>query len=121
MITLPMGGTIVLERDQSEFTRLSQLGDILALSQMDVYSTHQDMAEQAFKSQAENMAPGGNLSPEGAAELKKVAAKMGISDEKAAKVVRGVTNKRLAGNLQEMQSQGQLTLPKVRAPLVCGV
>lgn len=36
------------------------------------------MAEDMYKSQAEALAPGGNLSPEAAAELKEMAEKMGI-------------------------------------------
>jgi hypothetical protein len=47
VVQLPMGGSIVVERDQSEFTRLSQLGDLLGLSQMDIYSVHNEMAERA--------------------------------------------------------------------------
>ena len=39
------------ERNESEFARLSQLGDILGLSQVDVNSVHQGLAEQAFKEQ----------------------------------------------------------------------
>lgn len=38
VVQLPMGGTIVVERDEQEFARLSQLGDVLGLSPMDVYS-----------------------------------------------------------------------------------
>jgi len=37
VVQLPMGGTIVVERDETEFARLSQLGDLLGLNQMDVY------------------------------------------------------------------------------------
>ena len=48
----PMGVTLVTERDESEFARLSQLGDLLGLSQMDIYGVHQGLAEQAFKNQA---------------------------------------------------------------------
>ena len=38
VVQLPMGGTIVVERDEQEFARLSQLGDVLGLGPMDVYS-----------------------------------------------------------------------------------
>lgn len=84
---------------------------------------HTEMAEDAYKAQAEAIAPGGNLSPEGAEELKEMAEKMGISEEKAQKIVRGVTNKRLVGNLQSLKAQGELTLEKVpssplSAPLI---
>lgn len=37
VVQLPMGGTITVERDEQEFARLSQLGDLLGLGPMDVY------------------------------------------------------------------------------------
>jgi hypothetical protein len=37
VVNLPMGGTIVVERDEQEFARLSQLGDLLGLTPVDVY------------------------------------------------------------------------------------
>lgn len=37
VVELPMGGSIAVERDETEFARLSQLGDILGLTQFDVY------------------------------------------------------------------------------------
>lgn len=40
-------------RDEDEFTRLSQLGDILGLTQMDVYSVHTGLAEQAYRQQVQ--------------------------------------------------------------------
>lgn len=83
-----------------------------------VVQVHSEMAEDAYKAQAEAIAPGGNLSPEGAEELKEMAEKMGISEEKAQKIVRGVTNKRLVGNLQSLRAQGELTLDKAR-PALC--
>jgi hypothetical protein len=113
VVTLPMGGTIVLERDQSEFARLSQLGDLLDLNQMDVYLVHQGMAEEAFKMQAEALAPGGVLSDEGRAELKEMSQKMGIADESAEKIIRKVTNKRVIGNMEHLKGRGDLTLEKV--------
>ncbi len=38
VVALPMGTTVVVERDSSEFARLAQLGDVLGLSQFDVSS-----------------------------------------------------------------------------------
>ena len=54
VVAMPMGGSVVLERDMEEFGRLSQLGDILGLSPIDVMKVHQDLAEQAFRQQARN-------------------------------------------------------------------
>ena len=39
-VNAPMGTLITLERDQSEFTRLAQLGDVLGLTQYEVGMVH---------------------------------------------------------------------------------
>lgn len=53
VMAMPMGGTVVLERDVNEFGRLSQLGDILGLSPMDIMKVHTDMAEDAYRNQVQ--------------------------------------------------------------------
>ena len=58
VITGPMGVQMIAERDEAEFGRLSQLGDILGLNQLDVMKVHQDLAEQAFKGQVEQYMAG---------------------------------------------------------------
>ena len=50
-VALPMGATVVVERDQTEFARLSQLGDILGLQQTEVAHVHSELAEQAYRQQ----------------------------------------------------------------------
>ena len=50
-VALPMGATVVVERDESEFARLSQLGDVLGLTQFDVGHVHKELAETAFRNQ----------------------------------------------------------------------
>ena len=44
---------MVVERDSSEFARLSQLGDILGLSPIEINSVHSGLAEQAYRSQVQ--------------------------------------------------------------------
>ena len=39
---------MVVERDASEFARLSQLGDILGLTPLEVSSVHSQLAEQGL-------------------------------------------------------------------------
>ena len=46
---------VVVERDESEFARLSQLGDILGLNVMQVGQVHKELAEQAFRNQVSSM------------------------------------------------------------------
>lgn len=51
VVALPMGSTVVVERDESEFARLSQLGEVLGLSNFDVSHVHRELAETAFRNQ----------------------------------------------------------------------
>lgn len=46
---------VVVERDSSEFARLSQLGDILGLSPIEISSVHSQLAEQAYRSQVQQV------------------------------------------------------------------
>lgn len=50
---MPMGTALVVQKDTSDFVRLSQLGDILGLTPMQAASVHQSLAEQAFTNQAQ--------------------------------------------------------------------
>ena len=45
-----------MERDESEFARLSQLGDVLGLTMFDVKSVHDALTEQAFRQQVPALA-----------------------------------------------------------------
>ena len=48
---------VVVERDSSEFARLSQLGDILGLNPMEINSVHTGLAEQAYRGQVQQARP----------------------------------------------------------------
>ena len=48
---------VVVERDSSEFARLSQLGDLLGLSAMEIGQVHSQLAEQAYRSQVQGVSP----------------------------------------------------------------
>ncbi|KAL4860244.1 hypothetical protein ACK3TF_000429 [Chlorella vulgaris] len=109
----PMGVTMVTERDDGEFARLSQLGDILGLSQMDVGQVHQGMAEQAFKQQVQSVLGDGNLTPDRAAALEKMRAQMGLGQDAADKIIRGFTNQKAIAGMQALKAQGRLSMEKV--------
>lgn len=109
----PMGVTMVTERDESEFARLSQLGDVLGLTQMDIYQVHQGLAEQAFKSQVQQIMSDGMLTPERAASLESVRSQMGLPKEAADKIIKGLQNQKLIAAMQAAKAQGNLTLDKV--------
>ena len=69
VVALPMGSTVVVERDSSEFARLSQLGDVLGLSPIDVNSVHSGLAEQSFRHQVQTVMGDGALTKERAEAL----------------------------------------------------
>lgn len=49
---MPMGTQIVTQRDDTEFVRLGQLGQILGMSSKEIADVHKGLAEQAFSQQA---------------------------------------------------------------------
>jgi hypothetical protein len=47
---------VVVERDSSEFARLSQLGDVLGLNPLEISQVHTGLAEQAYRNQVQQVA-----------------------------------------------------------------
>lgn len=89
-----------LERDESEFARLAQLGDVLGLTQLEVASVHSDLAEQAFKSQVQQVMGEGALTPDRLAGLEAVRTRMGLPKATADKVLKGFQNQKLIAGMQ---------------------
>lgn len=110
VVALPMGTSVVVERDTSDFARLAQLGDILGLTQFDVASVHQGMAEQSYRHQVQTIMADGQLTKERSETLTSMRTKMGLSEDAASKIIKGVQNQRMLGNLQAKKSAGALTL-----------
>jgi len=106
----PFGGTVVLERDPIEFTRLQQLGDVLGLGPLDLAGVQGELAETAFRNQAQQALAGGVLGPGAAARLEDVRQKMGLSKEAADKILKSVAAEKAVGGLQAAQRSGALTL-----------
>ena len=48
-----MYSAVQVQRDESEFARLSNLGDVLGLTPMDINAVHTGLAEQAFRHQVQ--------------------------------------------------------------------
>jgi len=69
VVELPVGGVIRKKNSavtqQAEMQRLSQLGDILGMSPLEVRAVQQDLASQAFKSQVRDGVRGGRMSERG--------------------------------------------------------
>ena len=118
----PMGSTITIERDSSEFARLSQLGDLLGLNPFEVSEVHRGLAEQAFRANAQQLLGGdGLLTREKTEQLGELQKQLGLPDEVAQKVIRGITSGKQTANLQALVATGKLTLEDVEAMASGGV
>merc|ERR1712070_668245 len=118
---LGMGSSIVLERDETEFARLIQLGDVLGLTELDTMQIHQNLAEQAFRNQAQQMVSGSTLTEEKKAALKDLQTKLGLQDSVADSVIKGLVDKNVVGNLQALHAQGLLSVAKLREMKASGI
>ncbi|KAK3247525.1 hypothetical protein CYMTET_42978 [Cymbomonas tetramitiformis] len=113
-VDLPMGGKVTIERDESEFKRLAQLGDVLGLSPMDVNNVQKGLAEQAFTQNVKQVLGDGNLTAEKSEYLKGVQKQMNLTDESAQLIIRGVTNERVGSNVAAQVSAGKMDLKEIR-------
>jgi hypothetical protein len=114
-VNAPMGVQITIERDQSEFTRLTQLGDILGLNQMEVGSVHKGLADKAFRAQAEQMlADGKGLTAERAEKLKEIQTSLSLPEADAQKIIKGITSKKMLSAMQAQIAMGTLSIADVR-------
>ena len=109
-VRMPMGGTMTVNRDASEFARLDQLASVLGLAPADVAGVQAELAEQAFRQQVQNAVGGGVLSPDRAAELEALRQKMGLPKDAADRVIKSVQAERVAGGLQADSKRGAVTL-----------
>ena len=118
----PMGSTITIERDASEFARLSQLGDVLGLNPFEVSEVHRGLAEQAFRANAQQLLGGdGLLTRDKTEQLGELQKQLGLPDETAQKVIRGITSGKQTANLQALVATGKLTLEDVESMAAGGV
>jgi hypothetical protein len=121
-VNAPMGVRINIERDQSEFKRLSQLGDILGLDMMQIGQVHKDLADKAFRTQAEQMlSDGRGLTAERAEKLKDIQTQLNLPEDEAQKIIKGITAQRMMSNVQAQISAGTLDSAEVRKMIEAGV
>eukprot|EP00877_Chromochloris_zofingiensis_P006644 jgi/Chrzof1/2232/Cz11g07180.t1_TIC110[v5.2] len=95
VVELPVGGVIRkktnLQARQAEMQRLSQLGDILGMSQAEIGAVHQDLAEQAFRAQAtEVMRGSGSLTGERKEYLETMRSQLGLPEATADRIIKEV-------------------------------
>lgn len=73
---------------------------MLGLTQVEVATVHSDLAEQAFKSQVQQVMGEGALTPDRLAGLEAVRQRMGLPKETADKVLKGFQNQKLIAGMQ---------------------
>ena len=121
-VNAPMGVRINIERDQSEFKRLSQLGEILGLQMMEVGQVHKDLADKAFRNQAEQMlGDGRGLTAERAEKLKEIQQQLNLPEQEAQKIIKGITSQRMMQNVSQQISSGTLDGAEIRKMAEQGV
>ncbi|GJP47634.1 hypothetical protein CLOM_g6814 [Closterium sp. NIES-68] len=118
---MPMGTSLTVQRDTSDFIRLSQLGDILGLAPAEVSSVHQGLAEQAFKVQAQTLLADGQLTKARAEQLKIMQRELGLPDAAAQKVVQSITSTKMAGAIDAAIKAGRLSVDEVKQLKESGV
>ncbi|KAI8475724.1 MAG: hypothetical protein J3K34DRAFT_517150 [Monoraphidium minutum] len=112
VIELPVGLSIRkktnLQARQAEMTRLHQLADILGMSAAEVATVHQDLSEQAFRAQAQEVLRGtGSLSPERASYLDAMRKQLSLPQDKADKIVKEVRSEVLGASAALEEAGGQ--------------
>mmetsp|Transcript_30974 Transcript_30974/g.68639 ORF Transcript_30974/g.68639 Transcript_30974/m.68639 type:complete len:1037 (+) Transcript_30974:146-3256(+) len=116
VVELPVGGMIRKKNNnmarQAEMARLSQLGELLGMNQMEVAAAHQDLAEEAYKSQATEVMRSGPMSEEKAQYLEDMRTQLGISKEAGDKVLKNVRSE-IYGTSAALEDGGRWTLDKI--------
>ena len=107
-IDAPLGQVITVERDQAEFTRLQEVGDIIGMNQIEIMQVQKDLAEEAFKANAEQVLADGNLTDERKEKLDSLQKQLNLSDDSAQSIIKGITNRRIASEMQ--QRSGSMSL-----------
>ncbi|KXZ55238.1 hypothetical protein GPECTOR_3g379 [Gonium pectorale] len=92
VVELPVGGVIRKKSNaqarQAEMARLSSLADVLGMSGAEVMSAQSDLAEQAYKAQAQEVMRMGPLNEEKIQYLDEMRAQLGLTKEVGDKVLK---------------------------------
>lgn len=81
---------------------------------MDVADVHKGLAEQAFRNNVQQVLADGNMTKEKSEYLKDAQKQLGLPDDAAKVIIRGIMNSKLMGNVQAQVSQGKMTMAEVR-------
>ncbi|XP_042480301.1 protein TIC110, chloroplastic isoform X2 [Macadamia integrifolia] len=111
---IPFGAQITTKRDNSEYLLLNQLGGILGLTGKEIVEVHRNLAEQAFRQQAEVILADGQLTKARIEQLNEVQKQVGLPPEYAQKVIKSITTTKMAAAIETAISQGRLNIKQIR-------
>ncbi|KAM7256028.1 hypothetical protein ACFE04_011769 [Oxalis oulophora] len=111
---IPFGVNITTKRDDSEYLLLNQLAGIFGLTKKEVLDVHIGLAEQAFKQQAEVLLADGQLTKGRVEQLNEIQKQVGLPSEYADKIIKSITNSKMAAAIETAVSQGKIDLKQIR-------
>jgi len=89
---------------------------------MQIGQVHKDLADKAFRTQAEQMlSDGRGLTAERAEKLKDIQTQLNLPEDEAQKIIKGITAQRMMSNVQAQISAGTLDSAEVRKMIEAGV
>ncbi|MCO5608125.1 hypothetical protein L7F22_062331 [Adiantum nelumboides] len=118
---MPMGTQIVVKKDNNEFLRLGQLGNLLGLTSKEVADVHKGLAEQAFRQQAQVILADGQLSKARVQQLSELQKQLGLPSDSAQKVISNIVNTKMRGAIESAISSGKLSIEEVKGLREAGV
>lgn len=114
VVRVPFGTQITVQRDDSEYLLLNQLGAILGMSNNEIVEVHRNLAEQAFKQQAEVILADGQLTKARVEQLTDLQRQVGLPSEYAQKIIKTITTTKLGAAIETAVTQGRLNIKQIR-------
>lgn len=92
VVELPVGGYIRRKTSQSarqaDMARLGMLADIMGMNQMEVVGVQAELAEQAYKAQAQEVLQSGPMTEEKVQYLEEMRTQLGLNKEQSDKILK---------------------------------
>ena len=86
----------------------------MGLTPKEVVDVHRNLAEQAFRQQAQVILADGQLSKARIEQLNELQKQVGLPSESAQKVIKSITTTRISGAIEAAVSQGKMTITQIR-------
>ncbi|PIN19551.1 hypothetical protein CDL12_07782 [Handroanthus impetiginosus] len=112
--TLALNVQVTVKKDDSQYILLNQLGGILGMTDSEIVQVHRDVAEQAFRKEAEVILADGKLTKTKIEQLNGLQNDIGLPPQYAQKVITSITSSKLSAALQSAAGQGKLSIAEIR-------